>query len=196
MNSAPASSSNPGSTRVADLVDEASQQQEALLWQLQARRESFGLTQEELAVRAGLSRVTVMRAETPKAGAALATFMRLAWALNLTPVLRCADDTQARPSEDLVHRGLSFNRTKHEPEWRDRQREAALATAWESANEHRPVGVSAVLPLLVPGATQAQATAAATVVQWLGSEVGFDFLTRALDQAGYTVTDSRAAARR
>ena len=189
VSSAPASS-------VADLTAEASEQQEALLWQLQARRESFGLTQEELAARAGVSRVTVLRAETPKAGAALGTFMRLALALNLTPALRCADDAHPLPAEDLDHRGLSFNRTRYEPEWRDRQRELALATAWESANEQRPVGVSAVLPVLVPGATQAQATAAATVIQWLGSEVGFDFLTRALEQAGYTLTDTRAAARR
>jgi hypothetical protein len=139
-----------------------------------------------------VSRMTVQRTETPGAGTALSTVMCLARALNLTPSLTAADAAGSPlPPQSLTHRGLAYNRTKYEPEWRDRQRERALAHAWEVVNEPAPVGLSAIMPFLVPNASQAQATAAATVVQWLGSEVGFDFLTRALAQAGYVITDTK-----
>jgi len=170
--------------------------QVALLGALVARRDSLGLTQEELAKRAGVSRLTVQRAEKPGSNTALSTVIFLARALSLIPTLKPVESEEGYypAPKDMVHRGTAYNRTKYEPEWRDRQRERALAHAWEAANEHHDVGLSAIMPWLVPDATQAQATAVATAIQWLGSEVGFDFLRKALDQAGYTIIDSREPA--
>jgi hypothetical protein len=51
------------------------------------------------------------------------------------------------------------------------------------------MGLGAILPTLVPDITPSQARVAATVVQWLGSDVGFDFLRRTLAIAGYAIVD-------
>ncbi len=182
----------------AALQDAAEQFQAWLLGTLVTTRQQLGLSQTELAQRIGRARMTVQRAEAEGAGLALSTFIELALGLGLSPRLvadRGTGDPEIRqvPPEHIVHRGLHHNRTLHDQEWRDRQREKALAQFWEAVNERRPVGLSPVMDHLVPGHTQEQASTAATVVQWLGSEVGFDFLTRALNAAGYDVIDRQAA---
>lgn len=168
-----------------------------LLGQLAQRRQQLGLGKKELGLRIGRDRTTVQRAESEAGNVTLATFVEMAVALGMTPLL-ATDQGDGNPEVlrpapgDFVHRGAHHNRTTHNPHDRDRQREAALAKAWEAANEHRPLGLSPVMEHLLPGCTQAQASAAATVVQWLGSEVGFDFLRRTLKAVGYDVVDERS----
>lgn len=161
-----------------------------LLNELELARKTQGLTQAELAQRIGVNRMTVARAEAEDADPLLSTF--LAMALALGREVRVAGDATVAPlPRDLVHRGLSHNRTQHHTDWRDRQREKALAQSWEAVNRDEGVGLSPILASLVPGCTQEQATACATVIQWLGSDVGFDFLQRALDRAGYSLIDKK-----
>ena len=63
---------------------------------------------------------------------------------------------------------------------------AQEATKTTGPNSPGPVPV---LPVLLPGCTQEQATACATVMQWLGTDVGFQFLRQTLAQAGYSIVD-------
>jgi len=180
------------SDRVDELHHQAGLVRASLLGQVAERRKALGLTQGELSERTGASRMTVQRAEAEGADTQLSTFLELSLALGFTPQLGAGGtDTVEQAPEDIVHRGFNHNRTKHDLDWRDRQREAALAKSWEAVNEHRVHGLSPILATLVPGHTQAQASAAATIVQWMGTEVGFDFLTRALQQAGYEVVDKK-----
>ena len=156
---------------------------------LRAAREALSLTQAEVGRELGVSRVTVHRVESEAADPQLSTFLGLALACGLSPSLEGTGEEGCADPRTLKHRGLAHVRTQHEPSWRDRQRERALAKAWEAANKYQPVGLQPIIPSLIPGCTQEQATACATVVQWLGSEVGFDFLKQALSQAGYEVVD-------
>lgn len=167
-----------------------------LLGGLRTARTGLQLSQADLAERAGVSRMTVQRAESEDADVSLATFTRLALALNLTPRLVASSDEgdvdQYRPlATDIVHRGLAYNRTKHNLTDRDRQRERELAKRWEAANAANPV-MPPLLESLVPGHSQEVASAVATVVQHLGSEIGFAFLCHALEAVGYEVVDTRA----
>jgi transcriptional regulator with XRE-family HTH domain len=178
---------------MAQSIESVEVAQDLLLNQLTDTRKLLGLTQAELADRVGLNRMTVQRTEAGEVDPQLSTVLALAAALNLRMTLRGpGEDDSAPVPQDLVHRGLHHVRTQHDLTWRDRQREKALAKAWEAANRHEPVGLAAILPTLLPGCTQAQASACATVVQWLGSEVGFEFLQCALADAGYEVVDRKA----
>src|SRR5450830_1061820 len=162
-------------------VEQTSSMQSWLMAQLAEARKALGITQAELAARIGTSRMTVQRYEQEGANPQLSNFLATALALNLTPKLVASGSADAAPlAQDLVHRGYAHARTLRDRDDRDRQREAALATTWEAVNEHKRFGLSAILPALVPDCSQEQASACATVVQWLGSEVGFDFLENAL----------------
>jgi DNA-binding XRE family transcriptional regulator len=178
------------SIRVDDLQHQATLVRAALLGQLAGQRKTLGLTQGELADRTGANRMTVQRAETEGADPQLSTFVELALAAGLTPLL--ASEGQAgndieTAAQDIVHRGFNHNRTKRDLN----QLEAVLANAWEAVNDHNVLGRSPVMPTVLPGHTQAQASAVATIVQWLGSEVGFDFLVSALGQAGYAIVEGK-----
>ena len=179
---------------VQDRKFEAKLLRQALLNQLTAGRSSLGLSQAELGERIGANRMTIQRSEAEGADMRLSTFTEQALALGMVPTLRQAGGSgasyDANPG-DIVHRGLSYIRTKHDLEYRDREREKALAQAWEGANADNP-GLPPLMQTLIPGHTQAQATAAATAIQWLGSEMGFPFLVKALADAGYDVVDTRA----
>ncbi|MCC5613012.1 hypothetical protein LC612_41610, partial [Nostoc sp. CHAB 5834] len=72
-------------------------------------------------------------------------------------------------------------------------RERALAKAWEALNSDAGGWLTPVFENLVPKYTSEQAHAAATVVQWLGSEVGFQFLSDTLKKAGYEIVDKAPA---
>lgn len=173
------------------IIEDAEWLRRTLIEQLSTARKALGLTQAELAERVGCARMTVQRAETVTEGTSLETFLLLALALNLFPMFTLGEDSKDSPlPQDLVHRGLAHDRTRHHPEWRSTQREAAFAKAWEEVNEVRPVGIQPILPALIPGVTQSQATTAATIIQWLGSEVGFAFLTETLGKAGYDIADT------
>lgn len=179
-----------------DLQQQSELLRQQLLAQLSDMRKLLGLTQHELAARSGLTRMTVQRAEGEGGNVSLGSFLDMSLALGLTPRLlqpgesvsrlEHADAVDPHPAH-LVHRGYHHNRTKYDLDWDDRRREAALAQSWEAINKHTEVGLSPVMQHLVPGHTQAQASAVATAIQWLGSEVGFDFLSRALDRAGYEI---------
>lgn len=103
------------------------------------------------------------------------------------------------PTPAIQHVGLHRQRLAYPCEQTTRER--AFAEAWERANdehhrylyelslvgEHDPSTIfgdkrTPAFPL-----TQDTATAAATVVQWLGSNVGFSFLEEALRVAGYRI---------
>jgi DNA-binding XRE family transcriptional regulator len=212
---------------------------QSLLGGLAQQRDQLGLSQTEVGERAGLSRMSVQRAEAPDADIQLSTFVALALAVRLVPQLRASQplpgipldlrkdwkqlthkvwavlrqhdhtlpdhaldamrdileaagvDQSAMPVSELVHRGLAHGRTRNALN----RREAVLAQAWEQVNQPSTV-LPPVVEHLVPGCSQEQATAMATAVQWLGSEVGFDFLERALDAAGFEIKAKSAARRR
>jgi hypothetical protein len=105
--------------------------------------------------------------------------------------------------ENLVHRGANQHRLKVVPEYKAESRELAFATSWEEMNNEE-YGGNTLAYLLAenPNETsvwamkmkspynQAAATAAATAIQWLGTSVGFNFLCKALSQAGCKVVDA------
>lgn len=160
--------------------------QAVLIKELAHARKIQGLTQAQLAERMGRTRMTIQRAESDLSGVGLATFVELALALGYAPELRAP--SQAGTSALLRHRGVHHSRTTRELEFKDRQREASFASGWESINAYSGVGLAPILETLLPGATQEQATAAASAIQWLGTDVGFGFLCNVLAAAGYHVT--------
>lgn len=177
---------------VALIIEDTASINRALLSQLRTRREELGLSQSALAERAGTSYKTVQRAEAVGGDPQLSTFTALCLGLGTSPLLIGAGGSSRTDPVDetaAIHRGLAHNRTKSGLEHRDRQREAVFSKSWEAVNEHTTFGLSPVMRHLVPGYSQEQASAAATAIQWLGSEVGFDFLERALEAAGYAITE-------
>lgn len=178
----------------AAAVEQSDVLMENLMSKLIEQRKALGLSQAELAERVGVNRMTVVRAEGEGADPQLSNFIAMALALGLVPSLPAPSEMWNAPlPRDLVHRGYAHVRTKHDLQYSDRRREAALAKSWEAANVDLTYGVSPTLPALVPNCTQDQASACATVIQWLGSEGGFDFLTRALGAAGYAITEAPPA---
>lgn len=97
------------------------------------------------------------------------------------------------PTLAIVHRGLAHSRTQLGEKFQDSLRERALAKKWEAENPtpgqfgHQPI-----LNALIPDCTQRDAQVAATVVQWIGSEIGFQFLQEALESVGYQITEKSA----
>ncbi|MBC8738553.1 hypothetical protein F6X40_17480 [Paraburkholderia sp. UCT31] len=162
-----------------------------LLGSIARQQEALGLTNVELAKRVGVSRMTIQRSREQDADPQLSTVVAMALAVGLTPSVDASGAAGHLLERDIVHRGLAHNRLKRDRKWRDTQRETALAVAWEAANDYAGPGLEPVMKHLVPNYDQAQASAAATVLQWLGSDVGFIFLERALKQAGYKLVDER-----
>lgn len=72
---------------------------------------------------------------------------------------------------NLHHIGLAVNRLKIDHAAHER----AFAEQWAVENEMTPTSPPLLLQL-IPDCTQEQATAVATVIQWLGSNVGQGFL--------------------
>jgi hypothetical protein len=73
-------------------------------------------------------------------------------------------------------------------------REVVFAEQWADRNENKSYRRHGVLEVLIASQsdggvfrniTQVEATTAATVVQWLGSPVGFEFLEDCLNKCGY-----------
>jgi len=95
----------------------------------------------------------------------------------------------------LIHRGICHNRTTEDDPVS--KREKAFADAWEEENRprvHHPV--SPEMPTLqalmvedhkVIPISQDAATAVATIVQWLGSPIGWGYLGQMLGRAGYKI---------
>ena len=72
----------------------------------------------------------------------------------------------------MKHEGFSKDRLKPE---RENQREVAFSEAWKRENGYGRNG-NHLVDQLIPDATQRDATVAATIIQWLGSNVGIGFL--------------------
>ena len=99
----------------------------------------------------------------------------------------------------IKHVGASPHRLKSNPI------EAVFAAEWEKQNTPAPSVMShGTLKFLLcskgnglvtRALSQAEATAAATAVQWLGSPVGFSWLKDTLQKAGYEVIESASAAK-
>lgn len=105
----------------------------------------------------------------------------------------------------VLHRGIDYKRTKVEyPDHTNREK--VFADEWEKENIARPglnygmgilqdlmvIDKSPSLPpyrkLKVPfWITKRDAAITATVIQWLGSNVGFSFLTVCLRKCGYEI---------
>jgi hypothetical protein len=101
----------------------------------------------------------------------------------------------------LTHRGHHHNRTLVTEHWRSIQRERAFAKHWERENVEDDLfakiqsdgsgGTNAHSLKLLGEVNQQTAAGAAGAIQWLGSDVGFEFLKAALADAGYDIVDSK-----
>lgn len=87
-------------------------------------------------------------------------------------------------SKKIQHVGVSAHRLKSNP------MEKVFAEAWKERNDpvsYRPIGTLQTLlcskgdGIIERELTQEEATAAATVIQWLGSPVGFSWLRQTLE---------------
>lgn len=173
------------STSPSYLQSRVSAMARMLLDALTKARKSAGLSQAEVARMAGVNRMTLVRMEGSEASdPQLSTVLGTAALLGLE--VQLVDPAYDPDPRKMVHRGLSWVRLKRDPSWDDTRRETALAKHWEAANKPT-VTSEPVMKHLVPGYTQEQATAVATAVQWMGSDVGFAFLQEALTKAGYEV---------
>lgn len=88
---------------------------------------------------------------------------------------------------------------EHVGKWADRNnaREVAFAHVWRNENRPRqalwlPGGWGCTLELLLGRqVTQAEAKDFATVIQWLGSDVGWSFLNGAVERCGYKIVKAK-----
>jgi len=87
-----------------------------------------------------------------------------------------------------IHRGLYPERLKPEAE---NPREVAFAEQWQRENDERgitPTYYGCTLDqLLKRRADEKTIKEVATIIQWLGSNVGFSFLGEALARCGYRI---------
>lgn len=74
----------------------------------------------------------------------------------------------------------------------DNPREVAFAKRWEYENDHRG-GAEPIMQGLIPDWTPRDAEVAATLIQWLGSNVGFSFVEESLRCCGYLVVPKEKA---
>lgn len=93
---------------------------------------------------------------------------------------------------DHLDRGVDFGRCEHSP------LEAAFAAAWEKSNQENPginSGHGTLQDLFLTCAdssdrhwlSEAERRAAATAIQWLGSNCGYSFLMGVLQSRGYYI---------
>lgn len=92
---------------------------------------------------------------------------------------------------EFSHKGFSHNRIFITDGSSHVKRENAFAKTWLEENPTLDYGLQPTLLALVPGCTQRDATVAATMMQWLGSPVGFNFLNKALADAGYKIVETK-----
>jgi DNA-binding XRE family transcriptional regulator len=181
------------STNPDQLQPQVRRQTRVLIDALTKARKKAGLSQTAMSEQSGLSRMTFVRMEGAEdADPQLSTVLSAAALLGLgVELVDPATKAGLQDPATMVHRGLSWNRLKRDSSWDDTRRETALAKRWEAVNKASIGGDTPVMTHLVPGYTQEQATAAATAVQWLGSDIGFAFLQEALATAGYEVVRKR-----
>lgn len=76
-----------------------------------------------------------------------------------------------------LHVGFSANRLHPDA---DNPREVAFAASWEKVNS--PVFGHPTVEYLIPNSTERDAKVAATIIQWLGSNVGMSFLVDVIEE--------------
>jgi hypothetical protein len=84
----------------------------------------------------------------------------------------------------IKHEGFYYYRLKY-----DNPREKAFASQWKKENRQHKVLYRNITPMIPYD--QNSANVAATVVQWLGSNVGFDFLNISLGKCGYSIVRNK-----
>lgn len=183
---------SPNNTAEAPgLAAAVTKDRQTLLGCLRERRMELHMAQGALADALGISRMSVARAERPDADLQLSTFLAMARGLGLSvsvkPLGRAS--TEKKP----VHQGLAHNRVATAELRKFNAVEAAMAKSWGAANEHSPQ-LPGLMHQLIPGFNARDAEVAATVVQWLGSEVGMAFLTKAMSDAGYVLQPAKTGA--
>lgn len=90
--------------------------------------------------------------------------------------------------QKIIHRGFAHSRTTRADQHEDTVREKSLADKWEMENPlPGTFGIQPTLNALIPDCSARDAQVAATVVQWIGSQVGFCFLEEALEPAGFKI---------
>jgi len=77
--------------------------------------------------------------------------------------------------------GLHSYRLDHK---HNHPREQAFASAWADINQaiEEYVSIEPLTNTLIPNATERDKIIAATIIQWLGSNVGMEFICRVLSQ--------------
>jgi hypothetical protein len=100
--------------------------------------------------------------------------------------LRSSVGGEHLPSTQVRHIGLHADRLAPE---QNNPREVAFAELWQ--HEQLTHLLDQLLGLKRE-LTQRECTVAATVIQWLGSNVGMNFLRMSLDKVGYTITLKRS----
>jgi hypothetical protein len=172
-----------------ELMIHASEVTAQLMDVIQDEQSKLGLTDADVANRCGLHRATVGRAKR-EGDLKLTNFVAMSAALGLSVTFKGKENTVHSAPEKMVHRGLSHFRTNGDEKYSDVKREKAFADAWEKENQG-DISRGPMLRYLIPGFSQDQATAAATVMQWLGSEIGFSFLQETLKKANYEINATK-----
>lgn len=90
----------------------------------------------------------------------------------------------------MKHQGLHTNRLTKAA---DNPREVAFAEEWEKENSSAFHNRPTLEYLLGMPAGIRDTTVAATIVQWLGSNVGMSFLRNALGRVGLEIVEKNAA---
>ena len=169
---------------------------ESLLQSLHERRKLSGYTQAELAEKSSVSRQTVMRAEALNPSVLLINFVQMASILGLSLNLNSkgqadslVENFEDKPGAKLVHQGFYPLRANPEGQYADQRREAALSFLWSQENDVNKHLLEDLLNPAIHTTTQEHASVAATIIQWLGSEVGFNFLKEALNKSGYEIVE-------
>lgn len=182
---------SPSAERATTALSAAiTQDRDELMTSLAERRKQMGVSQTALAEKLGLSRMSVARAERLGTDLQLSTFLGMAKGLGMEVRLKPPKEQKVGADKKSAHKGLAHNRIATEDLRKRNPLEAQFSKSWMAANDHSPQ-LPGVLHQLVPGFHARDAEVAATVVQWLGSEVGFAFLRQALAEAGYAVTEPR-----
>lgn len=169
-----------------DLKPKATTAISQLLDVLGAASASINVSQSELARRSGVNRTTLLRMGKEGGDPSLATLVALGSALDLELKWVASEDASFSDQDLFSHKGAHIARTRSREKFKDVLREKALSETWLEINKPNHA-LPARMKQLLPQHDQAQATAVATVVQWLGSTEGFHFLQQALARAGLEI---------
>jgi len=81
----------------------------------------------------------------------------------------------------MIHEGFHKNRLEQ-----NNPREVVFSEVWKRKNHEGVLGLSTTVEILIPDCTERDAKVAATIIQWLGSNVGMSFLYEVLRKSQET----------